>query len=383
MPSLLQSSIFTALGDELAKLRAVIIEAAAKKKAKPLKAIKTSPELLKALSELEACGNRLHEYNAQIDALALTIAAKKVEAGKSNVAVLEGALALLKLTKQRYETKGKTFCVEYDKLSKDKAALDESKDKAKEKLDDHADLIIVKYEKKINDFLDGFGAGFSVVNTKKSYVGGTATSGYQLRINAQAIDLGDGSTPIGTPCFRTTLSAGDKSALALAFFLARLELDPNKANKIVVFDDPFNSQDRSRRERTAELLKKYGSECKQLILLSHDPMFLHLVYGKLPKAERNCLQMSRVPENFTTMEEWDIEKETQEGYFKDHAELNSFMLNGAKDLLATVRRIRPVLEGYMRYRFPNQFPADKWLGDMIKHVRTEGPAHPMHPALAS
>jgi hypothetical protein len=34
--------------------------------------------------------------------------------------------------------------------------------------------------------------------------------------------LGDGTTPLGQPCFRTTLSAGDKSTLALAFFLAQL-----------------------------------------------------------------------------------------------------------------------------------------------------------------
>lgn len=371
-----------ALRDVLNAQRKVIEEAIGRKKARPLDAIAPSKELLEAVQAVSGIVQLLGEYNAQIDALAPVISSKRIAAGKANVPLLEGEIAALKLAQQRHEKKGKAFCDEYQNLVKQKAELDERKSKAKEKLDEHADQIISKYEKKINELLSGFGAGFSVVNTKKSYVGGTATSGYQLRISSHAIDLGDVGTPIGTPCFRTTLSAGDKSALALAFFLARLELDPNKSQKIVVFDDPFNSQDRSRRERTAELLKKYGGECRQLLVLSHDPLFLHLVYTRLPKADRHCLQLSRVPDNFTTIEEWDVEKETQDGYFRDHAALNSYLLNGATDLLATVRRIRPVLEGYMRYRFPNQFPPDRWLGDMIAHVRNEGPKHPMHPALA-
>ncbi len=138
----------------------------------------------------------------------------------------------------------------------------------------------------------------------------------QILINKHAIDLGDGSTPSGQPCFRTTLSAGDKSTLALAFFIAQLDHDPKKADRVVVFDDPFNSQDRSRRERTAELLKKYGRECAQLLLFSHDPHFLNLVHSKLPKAERHSLQLSRAPDNATTIQEWEVEKETQDGYFK-------------------------------------------------------------------
>ena len=177
------------------------------------------------------------------------------------------------------------------------------------------------------------------------------------------------------------MSAGDKSTLALAFFLAQLDHDQNKANRIVVFDDPFNSQDRSRRERTAELLRKYGSECAQLLLLSHDPFFLGLVFSKLPKAERHCLQLSRAPDNTTTIEEWDVEKETQDGYFRDHAALSSYLLNGAKDLIDIARKIRPVLEGYHRYRFPHQFPDNEWLGDIIKRIRDSAGAHPMHPAL--
>jgi len=73
--------------------------------------------------------------------------------------------------------------------------------------------------------------------------GGVPSSNYQILINNTPVDLGDSETPLDKPSFRNTLSAGDKSTLALAFFLAQLANDPGKANKIVIFDDPFNSQE--------------------------------------------------------------------------------------------------------------------------------------------
>jgi hypothetical protein len=47
-----------------------------------------------------------------------------------------------------------------------------------------------------------------------------------------------------------------------------------------------------------------------------------------------------------------------------------------------VRKIRPVLEGYLRYRFPNQFPDDEWLGSMLDRIGNEGGNHPMFGVLA-
>ena len=58
------------------------------------------------------------------------------------------------------------------------------------------------------------------------------------------------------------------------------------------------------------------------------------------------------------------------------------MLSGAKDLVGIVRKIRPVIEGYLRYRFPNTFADNMWLGDMIGKIRADASSHPMFPALA-
>lgn len=351
------------------------------KTAKPLEALATDESFTTALSDYAAVTTALNDYNTGIKETNTAIGNIKKEAQDADVTNIEAELLILKLIKKRYEAGVKPLCDDYTKVTGEKKKLDDEKKKAKEALDTHADKMIGDYETTINKLLAGFGAGFTLTGSKKSYVGGTPVSEYHIMINNQPVALGDASTPVDQHCFRTTLSAGDKSTLALAFFLAKLDHDPNKAERIIVFDDPFNSQDRSRRERTAELLKKYGSECSQLILLSHDPFFLNLVHNKLPKTERHCLQLSRVPDNNTTIQEWDVKKEIQEGYFKDHAALHSYLLNGADELRDIARKIRPVLEGYLRYRFPNQFADNHWLGDMNKHIRDEGGIHPMYLAL--
>lgn len=362
----------------LRKAALVLLDA---KRQSPLSVIATDAEFEAAVADYKKVCEALQSHNSAIASANAVIAQRKKQARAANAATLDKDLTYLRLIQLRHNEKMKPLCAEYRTLLADKHKLDKSKEDAKAALDDHADKMIREYEGTINKLLKGFGAGFTITNSRKTYAGGTPTSVYQILINDHAVDLGDGTTPSGQPCFRTTLSTGDKSTLALAFFLAQLDHDPGKANRIVVFDDPFNSQDRSRRERTAELLKKYGKDCAQLFLLSHDPLFLNLVWSKLPSKERRTLQLSRAPDNTTTIEEWDVEKETQDGYFKDHAALSSYLLNGAKDLIDIARKIRPVLEGYLRYRFPHRFPDDEWLGDMIRRVRDSAGAHPMHTAL--
>ena len=116
-------------------------------------------------------------------------------------------------------------------------------------------------------------------------------------INNTPVDLGDTDTPLDRPSFRNTLSSGDRSTLALAFFLAQLHHDPNKAAKLVVFDDPFNSQDSFRKDCTVQKIKKCGEECAQFVVLSRDQRFLKRVWDRLQgahSAERKCLELVRI-----------------------------------------------------------------------------------------
>ena len=86
----------------------------------------------------------------------------------------------------------------------------------------------------INEYLRRFNAGFRLGSvTSVNNRGGSSVS-YNVLINNIAVALmgEDG------PCFKNTLSAGDRNTLALAFFFASLDQDPQLAQKIVVIDDP-------------------------------------------------------------------------------------------------------------------------------------------------
>lgn len=247
------------------------------------------------------------------------------------------------------------------------------------KLDEHTEQVIGRYEKTINTLLDDFQAGFRITGTTHDYRGGLPTSSFQILINDTAVDLGDDDTALDKPSFRNTLSSGDKSTLALAFFLAELEYDPDKADKIVVFDDPFNSQDAFRKDHTVSKIMKCGDICTQVIVLSHDLSFLKRLWDRLAPlaADRKCLQMIRIGLRNTAISEWDIEKSTQDRFKADLKALADYYNAGEGNPRDIVNKIRLVLETYCRNLYPRQFADTDMLGTILGKIRRDGATHPL------
>jgi len=275
---------------------------------------------------------------------------------------------VLNARKRRFEQDAKELCEAYSKASDSKGKLEQEKNQVKADLDNYADNIFINYEAKINKLLENFGAGFRITETKRSYLGGTASSYYQIKINNVPVDLGDSSSPWDIPSFRNTLSAGDKSTLALAFFIAKLESDPRLSEKIIILDDPFSSLDRSRRTCTKQLICGLAQKAKQVIVMSHDPRFLKIIWDDSDRAVTKSLQLCRLGQN-STITEWDIERETREGYHQNHSILSEYCNSGLGDRVNIARTIRPLLEQYFRFNFPGQFSETEWLGDFIKKIR--------------
>lgn len=81
------------------------------------------------------------------------------------------------------------------------------------------------------------------------------------------------------------LSDGEKTALGFAYFLSKFEneLDEtSKTNAIVVIDDPISSLDENRLYSTAHLIKDMFEKTKQLIVLSHNFLFLKFFNAVYP-----------------------------------------------------------------------------------------------------
>ncbi|MDD4530353.1 MAG: AAA family ATPase [Candidatus Gracilibacteria bacterium] len=86
------------------------------------------------------------------------------------------------------------------------------------------------------------------------------------------------SSTIEKNTIKNCLSEGEKTALAFAYFLSKFENEINTVEKIknsvVVIDDPISSLDDNRLYSTANLIREKFEDVKQLIILSHNFLFL-------------------------------------------------------------------------------------------------------------
>ena len=366
------------IADTLAVLRQAALALLTRKAAAPLEPLEPDEAFREAQTASQQAHATVSAYNAAVDTANAIIAAKKQETEAADVQAAEAALARLKAQKTRHTPAVRQACDAYQAHLTEKADLETQKAETREQLDEHTRQVIARYGESINRYLDRFNAGFRITRPTHAYHGGTPSSSYRIVINETPVDLGDAATPLDRPSFKNTLSAGDRSALALAFFLAQLEQDPDRADKVVVFDDPFTSQDNFRRNNTAFQIKSCGEACAQTVLLSHDPNFLKLVWDKLAPADRKTLQLARVGEENTAVAEWDIEKAVQARYRADVDVLQKYYALGEGEPRDVIQKIRPTLEGYCRNLYPTQFTDQDSLGTMVGKIRAADAAHPLH-----
>jgi len=152
---------------------------------------------------------------------------------------------------------------------------------------------------------------------------------------------------------RNCLSDGEKTALAFAYFLSKFENEINTKEKIkesvVVIDDPISSLDDNRLYSTAYLIWGNFEDVKQLIILSHNFLFLKF-FNSFYKGKANCLfldqeKISELPAEL---------KNFETPYFFMLKELINFK-DGKNDYLKCCRYLpsytRRVLETFLSFKF--------------------------------
>lgn len=367
--------------DTLRLLRKAALVQLDRKAAAALEKIEVDAAFTATAATVAALVPAAASYNRAVTAANVEIDAKKTATGAADVKTVEAALANLRLVKKRHEPEVRQACGAYLAAVSEKADIEHQKDTAKQKLDEYTKTVIGKYEQTINRLLGDFHAGFTITKTEHGYPGGVASSSYQILINGTPVDLGDDKTPLDKPSFRNTVSSGDKSTLALAFFLAQLEHDPDRASKIVVFDDPFNSQDNFRKDHTVRKLRDCGDSCAQLIVLSHDPYFLKRLWERLQdrSAERKSLELRRLGQLNTAIIGWDVEAATQGAYKADRKVLTDYYHDGTGEMRHVVQKVRPVLEYDTKILGAGALADNDTLGVIVGKIRAVGPSHQLHP----
>lgn len=321
------------------------------KKQNPLEVFEYQENLNKVVNNYEAVNKEIQKYNAEVILLNTQIANKKKTVASGNIEPEKAKRLRLIDTQTRFSEMGKKLCKDYQENLAELEKTKATKQRKTEELKEYSEKVLGKYRDTLNDYLLKFGTEFQVVEPKTSLQGGKPSANYMLRIENETIPLGTVETE-GEPCFRTILSDGDKNSLAFAFFMAQLKLDPDLKNKTIIIDDPITSLDINRKHRTYEEIKFISQLTKQMIVLSHDAFFLKLFSDNLPNVR--TLEIKRKIDS-SELSEWDVDMETLPSYLRDYYRLVGFVDNGEKDLLGVVRCIRPVLEGYLRFRFPKSF----------------------------
>ena len=361
----------------LESLRSSLRSLLSAKATSPLDPLDPGQDYERAAARYAECEHAVYEYNRWVETTNGVITATKEATAATDLAVASEKFQQLKTVQARYAPAMAELCLSYQDAMESKKRLEKVKKQAKAELDEYSTAVLVMYEEKMNELLKMFNAGFSITNTKTRYAGGTPSTSYEILINATTIDVGDSKTPAGTACFRSTLSSGDRSCLALAFFLARLEHDPRIAEKVVVLDDPITSQDNFRSTQTQQLLLRLYNKAKQLVVLSHDPVFLMRLWQETAPSEVSTLQLCRSGEN-TTIQEWDVEGDTRGEYIHNYLQLTRYARNGlGSNLRHIAQSIRLLLEEYLRMKCPEEFARTEWLGSFIKKIREAPPKSPL------
>ncbi|MDN5540701.1 AAA family ATPase, partial [Comamonas sp.] len=252
-------------------------------------------------------------------------------------------------------------CAAYLAEKAEKTQTEVLRDQARAALDNYRQNIFPAYQGVINDYLGRFNAGFRLDRVESVNTRGGSACTYSVLINNAAVP----QTADAGPSFSNTLSAGDRNALALAFFFTSLEQDHQLAQKIVVVDDPMTSLDEHRALTTVQEIRRLLPRVAQVIVLSHSKPFLCNLWEGVNTADRSAIRLVRAAAG-STFAPWDVRQDSITEHDRRHELVTRYLQ--AADL--TVERqvataLRPILEAFARVAYPTTFQPGGLLGPFI------------------
>ncbi len=342
--------------------REAVLSVLRAKAAAPLDAMELPDEVRKVISDYdETQRSTVTALSDALQACNNPINLVKEQAAAADLSSLQANLVRNKAIKARFEPGVAALCDDYLTEKKEKVDTEAKRDAARKALDNYREEIFPAYEIAINAYLTKFGAGFHLssvdsVNTR----GGSAVS-YNVVISNQPVSL----MAAEGPSFRNTLSAGDRNALALAFFFASLTQDPALADKIVVIDDPMTSLDEHRSLTTMEVMRALCEDVSQVIVLSHSKSFLCDLWAGADKNGRSSMRIIR-GETGSELAPWDVSSDAVTEHDRRHTLVASYIqaADPSNERQAAMA-LRPILERFMRVACPSHFPPSALLGPFL------------------
>lgn len=177
----------------------------------------------------------------------------------------------LQLIQLRFSQEVISDLEKYQNYKIDKDENTKLMNKLREEILEEQELLIEKHKDGINELLIKFNSMIRLSRFEKDNRGnkGASRISYGITFLDQELSIINHNQMI----FDRVLSSGDKSALALAFFLSKFK-NTNFEPSIIFFDDPMSSLDEHRRKATIQEIQSLVERDFQTFVLSHDPFFL-------------------------------------------------------------------------------------------------------------
>ena len=334
------------------------------KQAAPLERIMIDVPARAAAAAFDDWRTKIATLSQLLQNVNASIRVVKEQAAAGNPAAITADIARLKATKARHTPEIVALCNAYRAEKLEKTETERKRNAARDALDKYRKTVFPSYETAINDYLRKFGAGFQLAKVASSTTRAGSACTYSVAIGNEAITVGGAVTP-GTPSFRSTLSAGDRNTLALAFFFASLDRDPDLKDKVVVIDDPITSLDEHRHLTTVQEMGRLAQRAGQLIVLSHSKPFLCQLWEAADKSvAREAIEISRSGAG-STLRGWVVHHDLITEHDKRHALLRSYLDSSVVDNRKVAEALRPVLERFVRVAYPEWFAPGDMLGKFV------------------
>lgn len=333
------------------------------KKESPLEELILDQENLDLINEYHKVIKTVHEFSSSLLTVNERIKLLKESAAESNVAVLEADLNRLKAVQSRYNEVVSNFCDNYLAEVELKKETEKERVQAREALDEYREQVFPQYQEAINRYLVKFNAGFRLDDVTSVNNRGGSSCNYNVLIENISVPLK--SNEAGQPSFKNTLSSGDRNTLALAFFFSSIEMNENRANLVIVIDDPITSLDEHRSLTTVQQIKALIGTVEQVIVLSHSKTFLCNLWNSAQSLSISAIKISRIGLS-STLTEWDVNQDSITEYDRNHLMVSDFIRNGHGANERTVAAaLRPILESYIRITCPSIFTPGSLLGTFL------------------
>lgn len=334
-----------------------------RKQASPLEAVILGEEPLSAVAAYYDRRDEIARLNATLVAANAEINLVKERAAAANVAALEHDLRNLQVERARGTAEVIAACNAYLAEKQAKAATERQRDQARESLNTYRDAVFPGYENAINAYLQRFNAGFRLGRVSSVNTRGGSSCNYVVLINTHEVPLSPGNGP--GPCFNNAMSSGDRNTLALAFFFASLEREPNLDQVTVVIDDPMTSLDEHRSLATIQEIRRLGAAVGQVVILSHSKPFLCAVWEGIDTNERSSMRIARHNDS-STLAAWDVNQDCITEHDRRHSLVSQYIQgNVGINEREVAAALRPILEAFIRIAYPRHFPPGTLLGFFI------------------